>query len=252
MMIAPAGDMTESNGLMLSHVEETDGHADQPMLILAEIKSQRSDSISARLNYFRDDQLLSIIMENLPGTDYYGAEIPGDDLGERNYYYLEAFDGEQNRVVLPEAAAEVFASEYNYFKARFEGEASFILLLFHIVLMIAAFFLLIHALYYAMNYLATGERGDSIIRSVNLGIITFFITGFPIGCIIEKQVLGNYWEGVPFGWDITDSKTLIILVIWLIIIWLNAKNKMGMRTYSKWVIINTIITIILFLLPHSL
>lgn len=252
MMIAPQEDIAESNGLSIVYVEDTDGKVNQPMLILADIKSLNADTISARVNYFRDGQLFSIVMEKLPGTDYYGAEIPGDDLGERNYYYLEAFDGAQNRVILPETASEVFESEYNYYKVRFEGKASFILLLFHIVLMIAAFFLLIHALYYALNYLATEERGEAIVRSVNLGIITFFITGFPIGWVIEKQVLGNYWEGIPFGWDITDSKTLIILVIWLIVIWLKTKNKMSIRTYAKWVIINTIITIMLFLLPHSL
>ena len=252
MAIAPQGDSTESNGLRLEHIEETDGFADQPKLIMAEVSSQQSDSVSVKLHYYRNDEFSTIVMKNLPGTDYFGAEIPADKLGERNYYFIEAMDGAENKVVLPETADDSFDSEYDYYKARFEGKATFILLLFHIVLMIAAFFLLLHALYYAMNYLAVEERGDAIVRSVNLGILTFFITGFPIGCIIEKQVLGNYWEGIPFGWDVTDSKTLIIMIIWLILMYLKKKDKVSMRGYSWWVIINTIITIGLFLLPHSL
>jgi hypothetical protein len=91
-----------------------------------------------------------------------------------------------------------------------------------------------------------------MLRAVNWGVLTFFITGFPIGWIIEKQVLGNYWEGVPFGWDITDNKTLIIFILWLVFIILQKSKKISPRSYAKWIIINTIITIILFLIPHSI
>ena len=191
-------------------------------------------------------------MSNLAGTHYYGAEVPGDKLGERSYYYIEASILSGGRVVLPATADDTFDNEYDYFKIRYEGKASFILLLLHIVLMITALFFLIHALYYAMNFLLTGERIEAIVRSVNLGTISFFITGFPIGCIIEKQVIGNYWEGIPFGWDITDSKTLIILVLWSVFIFLKGKGIISDKAYASWVIINTIITIGLFLLPHSI
>jgi len=252
MMIAPREKSVEIGGVKLSHIEEKDGHAETPFLVLAKASSQTGDSLSVKVHYLRGGQFHSLEMQPLPGTNYFGVEVPGDKLGQRNYYYLEVVSAGGNRVVLPESGDDSFDSEYDYFQIRYEGKASFILLLLHIVLMITAFFLLIHALYYAMNYLITGEREEAIVRTVNLGTITFFITGFPIGCIIEKQVLGNYWEGVPFGWDITDSKTLIILVLWSVFIILKSKGKISSRTYAKWVIINTIITIILFMLPHSL
>jgi len=103
-----------------------------------------------------------------------------------------------------------------------------------------------------MYYLQTGEKDLPMIRSVNAGILSFFITGFPIGCIIEKQVLGNYWEGIPFGTDITDSKTLVILLLWLVFMILQRKGVISNKGYARWVIINAVITIVLFLLPHSL
>jgi hypothetical protein len=251
MMILPSEKSAEVNGLVIKHTEDKEGKAFQPQLEIAEITS-KADSISVKLHYYRKGVFNTLEMAKLPGTDFYGVEVPADTLGQRNYYYLEAVDGAGNRVVLPKTATDTYKSEYDYFQIRYEGKASFALLLLHIVLMIMAVFLLIHAFYYAMNYLFTGERENAITRSVNIGTITFFITGFPIGCIIEKQVLGNYWEGVPFGWDITDSKTLIILVMWVILIRLQNKNKISMRCYSKWVIINTIITLILFMLPHSI
>jgi len=252
MMIAPSEKTTDVNGLKIIHTEDKEGRAFQPHLVTAEISSGVSDSVLVKLHYYRQGVFTELEMHNLPGTDYYGVEVPADTLGQRNYYYLEAMDGAGNRAVLPRTADDTYDSEYDYFQIRYEGKATFILLLSHILLMIMSLFLLIHALYYAMNYLFTGERETAIFRTVNIGTIAFFITGFPIGCVIEKQVLGNYWEGVPFGWDITDSKTLIILVIWVVLIWLQSKKKISVRTYAKWVIINTIITIVLFMLPHSL
>ncbi len=252
MMIAPKEKTAEVNGLKITSIPDYDGRAGEPHFVLANISSKNSDSLVVLLHYYRDNTFKTLKMSRLPGTNYFGVQVPADELGKRTYYYIEAMDDDGNVVRLPASADQTFDSEYDYFKIRYEGKATFILLLLHIVLMIGAFFLLIHALYYALNYLFTRERGDAIIRTVNLGIITFFITGFPIGWIIEKQVLGNYWEGIPFGWDITDSKTLIILIIWLILIIFRAKDKVSLNSYAKWVIVNTIITIALFLLPHSL
>jgi len=252
IMIAPREKNAEMWGIKLSHIEETDGRADRPHLVLVKAVSEAGDSLTVKVHYYRGGEFHTLKMQRLMGTNYYGVEIPGDKLGQRNYYYIEALSSSGSRVVLPKSADDSFDSEYDYFKIRYEGQATFILLLLHIVLMMAALLLLIHALYYALNYLYTGEREEAIVRSVNLGTLIFFITGFPIGWIIEKQVLGNYWEGIPFGWDITDSKTLIILVLWLVFIILKWRGKISSRLYARWVIISTIITIGLFLLPHSI
>ena len=80
----------------------------------------------------------------------------------------------------------------------------------------------------------------------------FFITGFPIGWMIEKQVLGNYWEGIPFGWDITDSKTLFIFVFWIIPVILRLRRRLSDYGFARWVIAASLFTIAMFLLPHSL
>ena len=253
MMIAPGGKVTEMNGLRLEHLEETDARAGEDFLVMAKVVSPvEAETTEVILHYYRLGKFQTLEMKRLPDSEYYGVMVPGYTRGERTYYYLEARDNLSNRLVLPIKGDDTFDSEYDYFKIRWEGKATFALLLLHIVLMVAAFFFLIHALYYAMYYLQTGEKDGHMIRTVNLGTLIFFITGFPIGCIIEKQVLGNYWEGIPFGWDITDSKTLIIFVLWMFFIILHGQEKISNRTYARWVIINTVITIILFMLPHSI
>jgi len=253
MTIAPREKTAEAGGLKIIHIEETDARANQDFLILTKVISQEAqDSVKVKLHYYREGEFKTLTMNRLPESNYYGVMAPGYKIGERTYYYLEAVGASGNRVILPQEADDSFESAYDYFKIRWEGKASFILLLLHIVLMIAALFFLIHALYFAMYYLQTGEKDGHMIRSVNGGILAFFITGFPIGWIIEKQVLGNYWEGIPLGTDVTDSKTLIVFVLWLVFIILHWRGAISSRTYARWVIINTVITIILFLIPHSI
>ncbi len=253
MMIAPREKTAVSGELRISHIEETDGKVDVDHLVLAKVIYHGApEEVGVTLHYYRNERFQRLRMKPLEDTKYYGAEAPSGPLGSRVYYYIEAVGSNGERVVLPQSATGDFRSEYDYFKIRFEGKASFILLLLHIVLMIAALFYLIHALYYSMNFLITGENAVKMEFSVNAGIVAFFITGFPIGWVIEKQVLGNYWEGIPFGWDITDSKTLIILLLWLTFIIIKRTGKISDKGFARSVIINTIVTIILFLIPHSL
>ena len=253
LTIAPSEDIAQSGNLKMTFDEDTDGHADQDFLVTTTVNTDGDyDSLEVKLHYYRDSIFHTLTMKRMPDTDLFGVYVPGYLLGNRTYYYMEASDKSGNRVVLPGSATDSFTSEYDYYKIRWEGKATFILLLLHIVLMVAALFLLIHALYYAMCYLMNGEKAEHIIRAVNAGIVAFFITGFPIGCVIEKQVLGNYWEGFPFGLDITDSKTLLILVLFVVFMYLQKKGKISMKGYAWSVVINTVVTIVLFLLPHSL
>lgn len=79
-----------------------------------------------------------------------------------------------------------------------------------------------------------------------LGILTF--GGFIMGAIVLKYAFGVYWTGFPVGMDLTDNKTLICWIMWVlasIMIFKSAKPKM-------WVVIASVITLLIFLIPHSL
>ena len=121
------------------------------------------------------------------------------------------------------------------------------------------------------------------------GIATgmIFIGGFPLGFILAYQVNGTPWTGIPFGWDITDNKTLVIFLYWLISLflirgtimtwfskgrgkfcplrWLVAiihpsslseqktrHDTISLKKFAKLSIIGAIITVALYLVPHSI
>lgn len=76
---------------------------------------------------------------------------------------------------------------------------------------------------------------------------TFFTGGLILGPIVQKFAFGDWWTGIPFGWDLTDNKTLIAAVFWVIAI---AKNyKQPSRT---WTLIACVVMILVYAIPHSL
>ena len=79
-----------------------------------------------------------------------------------------------------------------------------------------------------------------------LGLMT--LGGMILGPIVQKYAFGEYWTGIPFGTDLTDNKTLIAFVAWIGATIALHKSKHPRR----WVLAAALITLIVFLIPHSL
>lgn len=251
MMTASGTKVATQSGLRMEYSPDTDGQEHKPHLLTVRVQSTHPIQ-SVEVHYTHGEGFTRSGLTQIPGTPWWAATLPGREKGERTYYFLTAEDAGGHRVVLPGEATETWSTEYDYFKLRAEGKASRWALIVHIYLMLVAILLFVHALYYALDVLDGGDRVSALVRTVYAAVIAFFITGFPIGWMIEKQVLGNYWEGIPFGWDITDSKTLFILIFWLIPVILRLRKRSSDKGFALWVVAGTLFTIVLFLLPHSL
>ena len=77
--------------------------------------------------------------------------------------------------------------------------------------------------------------------------VLLFIGGMILGCIVQKYAFGVYWSGVPFGWDLTDNKTLLIVLLFAFAIWRNYK-----KTSRLWTIIAATGLLFIYFIPHSL
>ena len=77
--------------------------------------------------------------------------------------------------------------------------------------------------------------------------VLLLIGGMTLGCLVQKYAFGEYWTGIPFGWDLTDNKTLIAFAAWALALILNVKKE---RTYLY--LIAAIIMLIIFSIPHSM
>lgn len=78
--------------------------------------------------------------------------------------------------------------------------------------------------------------------------VLLVIGGMILGPVVQNYAFGEFWTGFPFGTDLTDNKTLIAFVGWIIALIAVFKSK----NPKKYILIAAIIMFIIFIIPHSL
>ncbi len=72
--------------------------------------------------------------------------------------------------------------------------------------------------------------------------------GLVLGPIAQKYAFGDFWTGVPFGWDLTDNKTLVMWIGWAAAGVALARR----RRVSRWlVVVATVLMLTVYVVPHS-
>jgi hypothetical protein len=71
--------------------------------------------------------------------------------------------------------------------------------------------------------------------------------GMVLGPLVQKYAFGELWTGVPFGWDLTDNKTLISVIVWVVAVILNRKKERPAYTIAA-----ALILLLVYSIPHSL
>ncbi|MCL7956833.1 MAG: hypothetical protein M8860_08545 [marine benthic group bacterium] len=90
----------------------------------------------------------------------------------------------------------------------------------------------------------------------------FTIGGMILGPIVQKYAFGEYWTGIPFGWDLTDNKTLVMWLAWLIAAMALSKMRpvtgvdaaepqRSSPAARGLVLLAAIVTVGVYLIPHS-
>jgi hypothetical protein len=65
---------------------------------------------------------------------------------------------------------------------------------------------------------------------------------------MQKFAFGVAWTGFPAGTDLTDTKTLIAFLFWIVALVAGRKG----RPARGFVIAASLVTLLIFLIPHSL
>ncbi len=110
----------------------------------------------------------------------------------------------------------------------------------HITLMFLAMLLAVAAgLMAAFNY---GKYS----RTFLWGGILLFLGGFVFGPAVQKFAFGEFWTGVPFGWDLTDNKTLLVMLVFIFVLFKNYKKPSRI-----WTLIAVLALLLVYSIPHS-
>jgi hypothetical protein len=124
---------------------------------------------------------------------------------------------------------------------RFKGSVPLIILIPHVILM---FFAMLFSNRAALDAL---DRNGIAKKYLLITIGLFFIGGFLLGPVVQKFAFGEYWTGIPFGYDLTDNKTLLAMFGW-ILAWI--KNRNG-REGRGWIVFAAVLMLAVYLIPHS-
>ena len=218
------------------------------------IKVTPSDSITVTLTYIhlRDNVRDNIKM--LKGdSEIWEANLPFFNKGERLKYSFVLYRSGKRILRVPAGD--------DFYLIKYKGNYSTTVLILHIIFMFCAFLFIIETFLGALGILFSGEEIEYTIRMMRIALSCLFVGGWPLGFILNYQRFGPVWEGFPFGWDITDNKTQIIFIFWLITTFLvwgsffgrgHRRDLIEKKQYAVAVIISFIITVGLYLVPHSL
>jgi len=86
---------------------------------------------------------------------------------------------------------------------------------------------------------------------VALGCMT--LGGLVLGPFVQKYAFGHFWTGFPWGFDLTDNKTLIMWLAWAF-----ACGVAGFKVSTRELLVRitvlaaTVAMIVVYLIPHSM
>jgi hypothetical protein len=146
------------------------------------------------------------------------------------------------RLTLMHGATEQALPASGVVVTRFKGAVPGWALIPHIIFMFSAMLVSNFAGLEALR--PTGKTARPALATFSL----LTLGGMIFGPIVQKFAFGEFWTGVPFGWDLTDNKTLIAFVVWAVALWAGR----GGRQARWWVFAAAVVMLAIFLVPHSM
>ena len=214
-----------SGKLTRSHGDE----GNQPIEIT--IADTSVDAVLIYRRYRTSDEWKGMMMTR--EKEVLHGSLPHQPPAGKLEYYIQLKKNDENLTI----------PEDKFVITRFTGKVPSVVLGIHIVLMFLAMF---------FSNWAGLEAIFKTERMRNLALWTtglLFLGGMILGPIVQKYAFGEYWTGIPFGFDLTDNKTLVTMVVWIIAAWISFKKKQSAR---MWIIIAAIVLLLVYSIPHSM
>ncbi len=159
------------------------------------------------------------------------ASVPKQPPAGKLQYYIEITDNEGTQTLFRESPVVI----------RFKGTVPGWVLTPHILLMFFAMLL---------STLAGLMALMGIEAQKSFGVIALALLlagGMILGPVVQKYAFGEFWTGVPLGWDLTDNKTLLAVIFWILAVTMNRKKPRPLYT-----ILAAVALLVIYSIPHSL
>lgn len=178
--------------------------------------------------YKSHDEWTTVNLE--PKNGIITAAVPNQPPAGKVEYHIALMDGEKAYPITQESAV-----------LRFKGAVPDFVLIPHIFFM---FFAMVFGIRTGFEAFLKREKTFQL---TSITLVLTFIGGLVFGPIVQKYAFDAYWTGWPWGYDLTDNKTIIFFIFWLIawfVLRKNSKNRI-------WPIVATMVMVAVYLIPHS-
>ena len=156
--------------------------------------------------------------------------LPGQPPAGKLEYYIGLFTKNQL----------IYIAKNDPIRIRFKGEVPNGVLIPHILIMFMAMLFSTLA-----GLFALGKIPDYRLYGY-ITLILLVAGGFILGPLMQYHAFGDAWTGIPFGWDLTDNKTLVAFIGWLTAILANRK-----AIKPRYYVFAAILLLIVYSIPHS-
>ncbi len=192
----------------------------------------KDTTISATLfwkRYKSDDAWTTVEMQSR--NDSLIAFLPNQPPAGKLEYYIKLSNG-MDEINLPKDNTVVI---------RYKGSVPDTILIIHVIFMFSAMLLSVR------TGIEAFRKEPKLFTLTYWTLITLFIGGLIFGPIVQQYAFGALWTGFPFGHDLTDNKTLIIFIGWIVALFMYKKSAHPVR----WAIAASILMMAIYLIPHS-
>lgn len=152
--------------------------------------------------------------------------------------YLVDLSGKRGTVRLPPGPPVVM---------RFKGDVPAEVLVPHVVTM---FFSMMIGL---RSALAAALGRPEARRYAWVALVGIALGGLLLGPVVQKHAFGAYWTGWPLGSDLTDNKTLVMWLAWVVAVAvLGRRRDPADRPARLTTVAAALVMVAVYLVPHSL
>jgi len=203
----------------------------------SEIKLGINDpTIKARLFFkrFRSEeeyQVTDFKFRAEPKKEGIFAEVPQQPAAGKLQYFLEITDSKGTQTFFKDAPIVI----------RYKGGVPAFILIPHILFMFMAM------LFSTLAGLMSVIKFPLYKKYTIWTLILLIAGGMILGPIVQYYAFGDLWTGIPFGWDLTDNKTLIALLFWILAVVMNRRKDRPIYTALA-----AIVLLLVYSIPHSL
>jgi hypothetical protein len=124
---------------------------------------------------------------------------------------------------------------------RFKGDVPAAILIPHIILMFIAMFFA-----NAAGIMAVFKH-EKFRLLTTITLIVIGLGGMFFGPWVQYHAFGEAWTGIPFAWDLTDNKTLLAFLFWILAVVMNIR-----KPRPGYVILASLVMLAVYSIPHSM